>query len=269
LRYSSVVFYALSKTLDLFASPLTWVLLFALGGPLLSLSGFVRDRFPRLARWSVYLPIVGALVLYVFSIEPVSNALIRSLETPLPASRQRKPDQVYDAVVVLGGLTDDRAALASGLPSYNGASERMHAAFEILREHKAKTLILSGGTMYPESPSEAELLRRQLERWGADLGPVVVEGESRNTKENALFSSRILQEKGAKTVLVVTSAFHLKRALGCFDAVGVVADGYPVDFRGYDPAQSSGTWLPRSGALFDSTWALHEHVGRLVYRLRR
>lgn len=263
------MFYALSKTLDLFASPLTWALLFAVVGPLLARSGWVQGRWPRLARWSGFLPIFGGAVLYVFSIEPVSNAIIRSLEAPLPVERQRKPDQVYDAVVVLGGLTDDRAALASGLPSYNGASERMHAAFEILRENKAKTMILSGGTMYPESPSEAELLRRQLERWGADLSPVIVEGESRNTKENALFSARILKEKGAKSVLVVTSAFHMKRALACFEAAGIAADGYPVDFRGYDPARSSGTWLPRSGALFDSTWALHEHVGRLVYALRK
>lgn len=253
------MFLVLSKTLDLFASPLTWAMLLALLGPLLG------RRF-RAARFA---PAAAAVVLYVFSIEPTANAIIRSLESPLPPARTRKPEQLYDAVVVLGGMTDDRAALASGLPSYNGASERMHAAFEILHDRQAKTMILSGGSMFPESPSEAELLRRQLSRWGAELGPVVVEGQSRNTKENAQYSAKILRERGAVSVLLVTSAFHMNRALACFEAEGIQADGYPVDFRGYDPAKSSGSLLPRSGALFDSTWALHEHVGRLVYALRR
>ena len=145
----------------------------------------------------------------------------------------------------------------------------MHAAFEIVREQKTKTVVLSGGSMYPESPSEARLLQRQLERWGADTSAVVLEEQSRNTRENAMFSAKILEERGAQRVLLVTSAFHMQRAVACFEAAGVKVDAYPVDYRGYDPARSGGSWLPRSGALFDSTWALHEHVGRLVYALRK
>lgn len=250
------VFFFLSKTVDLFASPLTWAMLLAALGPLL------QRRIPR-AR---VLPLAAALLLYVFSTEPVSNALIRGLEGPSP--RRRDPEKVYDVVVVLGGTTDERASLASGLASYNGAAERVHAAFEVLQAGKATTLLLSGGSLYPESPSEAELLRRQLERWGADTTRVVVEGESRNTRENALYSAKIISAQGAQSVLLVTSAFHMKRALASFEAVGVRADAYAVDFRSYDPALSSGSWLPRSGALFDSTWALHEYVGRAVYSLR-
>lgn len=255
------MFHALSKTLDLFASPLTWALLCALAGPL------IARRYPASpARWS---PVLGALLLYLFSIEPVSNAIIRSLERTPPEMRLREAGLVYDAAVVLGGMTDDRAALASGIPSYNGASERMHAAFEIVREKQAKHVIFSGGTMYPESPSEARLLLQQLERWGVDTSAVVLEETSRNTRENAALSAPLLRERGAKRVLLVTSAFHMKRAVACFEAAGIAVDAYPVDFRGYDPARSGGTWLPRSGALFDSTWALHEHLGRLVYGLRR
>lgn len=255
------MFYALSKSLDLLASPLTWAMLLALVGPLVAL----RQPASR-ARWS---PILGACVLYVFSIEPVSNAIIRSLERPPPGMRLREVGLVYDAAVVLGGMTDDRATLASGLPSYNGASERMHAAFEVLRDQQAKAVVLSGGSMYPESPSEARLLLQQLERWGADTSAVVLEEGSRNTRENAALTAPLLRERGAKRVLLITSAFHMRRAVACFEAAGIAVDAYPVDFRAYDPARSGGTWLPRSGALFDSTWALHEHVGRLVYALRK
>ena len=64
----------------------------------------------------------------------------------------------------------------------------------------------------------------------------------------------------------MTSAFHMDRAAGCFRAEGMTFDTLPVDYRTYDPARFSGSWLPRADRLADSTAALREYVGRIVYR---
>ena len=83
----------------------------------------------------------------------------------------------------------------------------------------------------------------ELIDWGIAPERVVIEDQSRNTRENAVESARVARERGWKTILVVTSAFHMERALGCFRAVGLEVDALPVDQRGYDPGWQS--WLPR------------------------
>ena len=118
---------------------------------------------------------------------------------------------------------------------------------------------------------EAHVLRQQLIDWGIAPERVAMEDQSRNTRENAVESARVARERGWKSILVVTSAFHMERALGCFKAVGLEVDALPVDQRGYDPARFSGSWqswLPRVGNLAQSAHALHEMAGRLIYRVR-
>jgi len=92
----------------------------------------------------------------------------------------------------------------------------------------------------------------------------VLESRSRNTRENALESAPIIAAHGWKRVLLLTSAWHAPRALGCFHAVGLSPDLLPVDHR----SGRGGTfvWLPRAGALAGSTDALREMAGGLVYR---
>jgi uncharacterized SAM-binding protein YcdF (DUF218 family) len=251
------VFFVLSKILDLLFSPLTWGI-----GVLVYLA--VRERKTRRAAfWSA---IGGAVVLYAFSTEPVANALVRSLENQ--SKTTLRPDVTYDAVVVLGGLVEGNANLASGTQSYNNNVERMLAAYDLLREGKAKTAILSGGTVEANVEPEAAAIARQLERWGIAKDRLIVEGSSKNTRENAVETARIVKERGFKDIVVVTSAFHMKRSMGCFRAVDIPFDTLTVDYRTYAPSQSSGSWLPRADSLASSTGAIREHFGWLVYRVQ-
>src|SRR6266508_4064278 len=110
-----------------------------------------------------------------------------------------------------------------------------------------------------------ERLAGKLVQWGIPPAQVVVEASSRNTRENAIESSRIAAARGWRTLLVVTSAAHAPRALGCFRAVGLEPDLLPVDFRAGD-GRGEG-WLPRAAVLSRSTDALRELAGRLVYRM--
>ncbi len=249
------VFVALSKILDWLLAPLSWALL------LLALAAVVRRR-PRLA-WT--LAALSAAVLLAFSSGHVATRLERLVERG--ARSTYRLDVTYDAVVVLGGMVDGPASRASGEVEFDAQVDRVLRAFELLRAGRARSVLLSAGLVEPQPGDvpEADRLAGKLVQWGIPPAQVVVEASSRNTRENAIESSRIAAARGWRTLLVVTSAAHAPRALGCFRAVGLEPDLLPVDFRAGD-GRGEG-WLPRAAALSRSTDALRELAGRVVYRV--
>lgn len=254
------MFFVLSKLLDVGLSPLTWAIVLCLLGAI-ALVQKTPWRGMRAA------PFAAACILYLFSIEPVSNALAQRLEAPaVPTARA---DVTYDAVILLGGLVDS-ATGAFGQRSYNDNVERLLVTFDLLRSGRAKFAILSGGPVEPEAgeASEARVLAAQLSDWGISKEQIVVEDRARNTRENAVESARIVREQGWTKILVVTSAFHMPRALECFNAVGMRVDTLPVDRRALDLTHRTVSYLPRSGSLNQSTNALREFAGRIVYRIQ-
>jgi len=252
-RYHADVFLALSKLLDWFLSPLSWTLL------LLVVAALLRRR-ARLA-WALAALAFATLVL--FSNDGVANALQRLGERGVRSSF--RADVVYDAIVVLGGIVDPAASRASGETQIDEAADRLLRAYELLRAGRARFVLISGGVgnLPPGDLPEADRLASKLVQWGIPPGQVVAEGSSRNTRENAIQSSRVAAARGWKTLLVVTSAIHAPRALGCFRAVGIEPDLLAVDFRARDREEG---WLPRAMALSRSTDVLRELAGRVVYR---
>jgi uncharacterized SAM-binding protein YcdF (DUF218 family) len=250
------VFFFLSKTLDTLLTPLCWsVVLIAIS---------LGWRKPP-ARRRLY-AVAGLATLLLFSFEPFANALERALERS--AARTYRDDVTYDAVILLGGAVDRTAA--PGQPAYNENVERLLVTYDLMRTKRARNAIISGGPLDPAVPSlvEADVLAQQLLDWGIPRDSVVVEPHARNTHENAVESQRIAREHGWTRLLVVTSAFHMSRALGCFRAIGLAVDTLPVDYRAYDPARFSGSWLPRAGYLDRSTMVLREWFGHGIYWLR-
>jgi uncharacterized SAM-binding protein YcdF (DUF218 family) len=244
------VFLTLSKLLDLAFAPLTWALL------LLLLAIVARRRARALV-------VLAAALLVVFSVARVSDALSRTAEHG--AVRTARAGVVYDAVILLTGILEPAATRATGELQLNDHSERLLATFDLLRSGRARNALISGGLIeaHPGEVTEAERLARQLEAWGIARDRLVTEDRSRNTRENAVESARIVRERGWKTLLLVTSAAHMPRALGCFRHEGLAPDALPVDYRGGDGQGQSV--LPRAEALGESTEALRELAGRAVY----
>ncbi len=251
------MFFFLSKTLDLAFDPLWWCLVLAGAGALV----LWRTQRQRLGRGLVG---AGLAVLLLASSGPVARWLTFWVEADAP--RTFRPDVTYDAVIVLGGAVDF-SGLAEGEPTTFGDSvERLLAAQKLLQDGHARLAIVSGGAAWKGGPSDGALSVAQLAAFGIAPERLVAETSAQNTHDNAVEVAKLVRARGLTRLLMVTSAFHMRRAKGCFDAEGVAVDTLPVDYRMREPG--TGRWLFRSEHLEASSQAVRELFGRLVYRLR-
>ncbi len=244
----------LSKALEPLLAPLAWALLLAAAGAILS---------PR--RRGKVLLVLAAVVLVAFSSDQVADRLMARVEAG--ARSTYRPDQVYDAVIVLGGMVDAAASRASGEAELDEAADRVVRGFELVRSGHARNVLVAGGLVFPQRGDvpEADRLAAKLAQWGVPPDRIAVEPRSRNTRENAIESAKVAAAHGWRTLLLVTSWAHVPRALGCFRAVGLEPDVLPVDRRAGD-GRGRG-WFPSAAALQKSTEAIRELAGRAADRL--
>lgn len=255
------MFFFLSKILDVLLSPLVW----ALGLVAIALPWRRRPMVERFGRRRAC-GIAGVALLLVASMAPVSNGLMYRLEhSTTPTYR---PDVTYDTVILLGGVSDERTVSETGQPAYNDNVERLVMTRRLLADGHARTAIVSGAAEDPSLAEfgEAHVLVDQLVEWGIDRSRLISEDRARNTHENALFSTAIVKERGFTKVLIVTSAFHMRRAAECFTAVGLEVDTFPVDYRAH--RRPMWSLLPRAGNLADTSATLREMFGLWIYRAR-
>ncbi len=250
------MFYALSKIFDLAFAPLTWAVVAAL----VAMGWVVRGRRRR----ALVALAASIVVLYASSLDDVARSLTRYGEASAPSTVDLAA--TYDAVIVLGGFAGGEPRDALGEPPYSDAVERLLATYTLLREGRAKNVVVAAGGVKP--PYEADVIAEQLVAWGVDRSRIVVDRASRNTHENAVESARIVRERGWTRLVLVTSALHMPRAAGCFKKSGLAFDTMSVDFRSGTPPDATERLLPRAGSLATTTDVLRELAGRVVYRMR-
>lgn len=249
------MFFTLSKLLDNLFMPL------GLASVLLLLSLLLRKR----RRWP-YLGWAAFGLLWFFGNEAIVMNIASGWEGPVRPLVAGTPP--YDAgVVLMGGGIQTR----QGQLFYGSSVDRTLQTLRLYRAGKLRRVLISGGSglLKPaDMASEAGAMRHLLELGGVPPQAIVLEYASRNTHENAVFSTRLLKKMQAKRVLLITSAVHLPRAARCFEKAGLQPDRYPVDFIsgdiGYD---LDGLLIPKEYALFASYRLFHEWLGFLTYRL--
>ncbi|MHA1113912.1 MAG: YdcF family protein [Alphaproteobacteria bacterium] len=250
--------FVFSKIFRLAATPANLLLVaFGLGAVLL------WTRWRRAGRWLVA---AAALALWAVALFPVGPALLAPLESRFPAPA-RLPDRL-DGIVVLGGAVSQRLTAHWGQPSLNRHAERMTAFVALARRYPEARLFYTGGSglLNRSLPAETVVARSFFAEQGLDLARIGFEGESRNTHENALFTLRMARPAPGEAWLLITSAFHMPRAVASFRAAGWPVIPYPVDYstiyRGFWDVSLGVT----SGlAMFNQ--AVHEWIGLSAYRL--
>jgi uncharacterized SAM-binding protein YcdF (DUF218 family) len=155
---------------------------------------------------------------------------------------------------------------AHGIPALNGAAERMTEAVALARRHPQARIVFTGGTsrIAGGGPAEMDTARRLFADLGLSPDRVVLEGEARNTWENAVLTRRLVEPKPGETWLLLTSASHMPRSVGCFRAAGWQVVPWPVNYTtGRDP-DLWWNW-PFPTRLSQAEWAMREWVGLIAY----
>ena len=223
-------------------------------------------RFLRFKRAGTTALWTAAAVVAVVSATPLADALAYRLETRVEAG-----DYDIEAVagaIVLGGATS-YGELAQARDTYvvNDAAERLTTILSLRRRRSDLPIVISGGSgrLFDVEVREADITRAFLADVGLDPTTVEFEERSRNTYENAIYSAEMLEGRPGP-YLLVTSAWHMPRALGCFRQVGLDVIPYPVDYRARPPSWAPSRIQPhdRFNVLDD---AIREIVGLFTYRI--
>ncbi|MFZ5732830.1 MAG: YdcF family protein [Pseudomonadota bacterium] len=253
------MFFILSKILGFFATPSNAMASICVVGVVL----YVAGRRQSGLRWLT----TGVALLLLLGFSPIGNILLLPLSERFPAWRDDggKPA----GIVVLGGAIDGPGSASRGSIELNSAAERMTAAVALARQYPDARIIFTGGSgsVLPESVGEAPFAERFLHDLGLDRQRLVIEGLSRNTAENAVFTWRLVQPKPGERWLLVTSASHMPRSIGAFRAAGFEVEAYPVDWRTGGWADAKLPFGMISEGLSRVDTAMHEWIGLLVYRL--
>ncbi len=173
-----------------------------------------------------------------------------------------------EAIVVLGGSTANNRPNWFGPYDRSTTIARVDTAARIYHAERAPLIVVSGAAL-EGNVSEARIMANSLQQQGVPLDAIVQESESLTTYQNALYTARVLKERGIDHVLLVTSALHMPRAMGVFrkQQVDATAAGSPPQIVvPDDPAFSF--WLPSMHVLSASRSVVKEYVGMLVYWLR-
>jgi uncharacterized SAM-binding protein YcdF (DUF218 family) len=253
------MFFVLSKVLGFFAIPSNLVMALGLAGVLL-----LATRFVRAGRRLI---VASIIVLAILGYSPVGNLLIIPLEQRFPPWDAARG--APDGIVVLGGAISPDVSTARNDVALNEAAERMTTMVELARRYPNARILFSGGSpalFFSEVP-EAEFAVRLLQSLGIPRDRVLVEEQSRNTVENAVFSRLIAQPKPGERWLLVTSAYHMPRSMGVFRAAGFAVEPYPIDWRTRGLADAMRPFPTLAEGLRRTDTAVREWVGLVAYWL--
>lgn len=219
---------------------------------------------PRRPRLTAGLSALALAWLWVWSLPVVSYSARAAIEADWP---QVQPEALpaAQAIVLLGGGI--RPPEEPGLPpDLREAADRVWFAAKLYHAGKAPMIVVSGGSN-PEvsATTEAESMRVLLRDLGVPDNAIRLEDRSRNTRQNAGFTAAMLLPEGASKVLLVTSAYHMRRSVGLFTQAGFEVIPAPTDHEGRHRFEAQD-WLPRADALEGSARVLKEIVGRLTGR---
>jgi uncharacterized SAM-binding protein YcdF (DUF218 family) len=251
------MFFVLSKILDFFIAPITWIIILLLLGLIIQKKKVLKKRF----LW------IGFLLLIILSNPFLADRTMKAWEVnPIAHASIAQP---YDVGIVLGGSMRyfDQSV---GRVVYSNSVDRLLQALQLYHAGKIKKILLSGGSGFVnyQEWKESGLLADVLLKSGVGKEDLILENNSKNTYENLLMSNEILK-KGAygSRFLLITSGFHMRRSLLCCKKVGIKADPYAVDIRSNTAVVTlDKIILPEADSL--STWdaMIHEWVGIIMYK---
>ena len=218
---------------------------------------------------------IGAIVaplalatLLVATLSPLGNALLTPLEQRFPELSY--PDQGIDGIIVLGGSYDSVSHSYESTILLEEDTEPMALMPDLARRYPRARIIFSGGTSpsWGPGPSEAAIVKQYFVSFGIAADRISIEERSQTTEENARFTADLIKPAPQSRWLLVTSSYHMPRAMGTFRRAGFNVIAFPAGSRTHGWQEM---WWPATTAtdnLRRLDVAVHEWLGLFVYRLR-
>lgn len=249
------MFFILSKILDFLLSPLIWIIL---------ILGYAFYNRNNRIKKKVFL--AGLLLLLFFSNTFIVNEALLAWEgKPVSTSEIKN----YETAIVLTGVATNHKGILDRVFFNKGADRLLHTV-QLYNAGKIKKILISGGSgvIIGEKIPEADQLKKVFMYCGVPEEAIILENKSNNTAENARFSKKVIDSLHfANKFLLVTSAFHIPRAKGCFKKAGVNVDTYPVDFYSNTRSPGPDSLIPSEQALYKWSILIHELCGYIVYKI--
>ena len=219
------MFFILSKTIGFFLMPTNFACSLLVLGLLMA-----KTRFAKIAYRLSYTAII-ALIIMAYS--PLGHIILLPLEERIKRPLNIENMKAPDGIVVLGGSIDTIVTKARGSIAINESGERITQIVELARRFPNARIVFSGGSgkIFSQNMSESDAARRFFSQMGLSPERLAFEGKSQNTWQNARYTKDLLKPSPEQRWLLVTSAYHMPRSLGCFRNVGMNVIPWPVDYR--------------------------------------
>ncbi len=250
------MFFILSKVFTILLYPLSWVFLLVL------LAFTIRK-----GKYKRKFLIAAVATLYFFSNTFIVDEFLRSWEVK---AIQDKDLNHCSTAVVLGGMSGWDGEY--NRIQFYSSNDRLMQALRLYKLGKVDQLLITSGSgrVFEQEEKEADFLRSYLKDIQLLDSNMYFENQSRNTHENAAFSKPILEKINRQdTILLVTSGFHMARAIRCFEAVGIPVKPYSTDrMVGNRRFDIELMFLPNTEAHMKWATLFKEWIGISVYRFR-
>ncbi|PWJ38414.1 YdcF family protein [Sediminitomix flava] len=250
--------YFASKVAYIVVMPIFWVLF------LLALALFKK-------KYRALFLFLGIALLLLFSNPVFVNHFMLKWEVP-PTPLTELEDKKYDVGIVLSGVTNNTKLPRDRTYLRHGGDRVMHAVM-LYKMKKIKNIIITGSytKVSGEKLGESEAMKNLMLLSGVKEKDIIIEQSSRNTYESAIQTKELLKGQfPEKQYLLITSAFHMRRSLACYEKQGIKVDGFSTDFYTSDAESDWSDWiggmLPSEHSFFVFSKLVHEVFGFYVYK---
>lgn len=253
--------FILSKILWMFTAPGNLLVLFLLAAAFLAMAK--RESWQNVGRRLCF---DIAFLLFFIAIFPVGEWMMRPLENRFPPAH---PDHV-DGIIVIGAGENPVLSEARGQPIVHQSAADYLVFASLAKQYPEAKLVYAGGSslLLPSNSklTDADVAKQALAAYGVDTSKMIFENKSRNTHENATEAAALVHPTPHEKWLLVTDAFHMPRAMGCFRKAGWDIAAAPADYR-TDGKLDTELHFDLAGHLNMVTIAAHEYYGLLSYWL--
>ena len=233
-------------------------------------SGLWLLRSPSYRRAGKRLAWAGTAYILIAGMLPLGNVFVLPLEQRFAGLPAPSSEDGFKGIIILGGFEDGWVSSGRGRFTTNEAAERINEGARLARKLPTTMVVFTGGsgTFLRPGAEVTGPVADFLEAVGIARERIVLEADARNTYENAQFTFRLLNPAPDDRWLLITSAYHMPRAIGVFRKTGFSVTAYPVDYRTRGPEDIWRIFERYWAGLQRMDLATSEWLGLLYYYLR-